>query len=158
MNTKIKWLSLAIALLFMTTTLSGALDISARPPVESLQDSLDSTEVSLPPRDDPSTALLGIVYFRLAINPSFSAISGIGLPTQEGKHPLRFISNLQWQNTGAASVILYFNVLTLKFDTTVGSSTGNAMFYMGPVEINDHLIGATDYIFKGIAWSITIEQ
>jgi hypothetical protein len=115
--------------------------------------------VSLPFLDnDSSSAIIAIGIFRLAINPSISEISGMGLPETEGTYPLRFISNLQWAVSGLGSMSIFFNPLTLKFETYSGSTSGQIMFFIGSVEINERLIGPTDYVFKGIAYSLEITK
>ena len=157
MKKKIMGFSLLISLLFLTTTLSGAINISQTQsaPFDPISNNPQEILTFL---DDSSSAIMAIGVFRLAINPSFSDISGVGLPNQEGKYPARIILNLQWTASGPGSVILYFNPLTLKFSTHTGSTSGHMLYFIGSVEINDHLIGAKDYIFKGIAFSLEITK
>jgi hypothetical protein len=157
MKKKIMSYSIIISIFFMTTTLSGALDISQSQLIP--QDHIsNNSEKMIPFLDDPSSAIMAIGIFRLAINPTFSDITGLGLPDNDGKFPARIILNLQWTVSGPGSVILYFNPLTLKFETHTGSTSGHMLYYFGSVEIKEHLIGATDYIFKGIAFSLEITK
>ena len=108
--------------------------------------------------DETASFIFGAVFLRLVINPSFSTISGIGLPTTEGKHPARFIANLQWGTTGPTSTILYVNLLNPKFETIPGSTSGKIILYMGSVEVTNRLAGITEYSFKGLAWSVNIQK
>ncbi len=150
--------SILVTLLFMATTFSGAINITH---LQSTPNTVipDTSPVSLPLlNDDPSSAIMAIGIFRLAINPSLSEISGLGLPDKEGKFSVRIISNLQWAASGLGSMILFFNPLTLKFETYSGSTSGHMMLFMGSVEIKERLVGATDYVFKGIAYSLEITK
>ena len=158
MNKKIMGFSILVTLLFIATAFSGAIHITH---LQSTPNTIipDNSPVGLPFRDnDSSSAIIAIGIFRLAINPSISEISGLGLPDTEGTFPLRIISNLQWTVSGFGSMCIFFNPLTLKFETYSGSTSGQIMFFIGSVEINERLIGATDYVFKGIAYSLEITK
>lgn len=158
MKKKIMGFSILVTLLFMATASSGAIHITY---LQSMPNPTipHSSPVSLPFLDnDSSSAIIALGIFRLAINPSLSEISGAGLPDTEGTYPLRIISNLQWSVSGLGSMVIFFNPLTLKFETFSGSTSGHIMFFIGSVDINERLIGATDYVFKGVAYSLEITK
>jgi hypothetical protein len=156
MKKKIMGFSILVTLLFIATTFSGAANISQFHSTSNTLIPNKSPESLQLPNDDPSSAIMAIGIFRLGINPSISEISGLGLPEKEGKFPVRIISNLQWTTSSLGSMILFFNPLTLKFETYSGSTSGHMMLFIGSVEIKERLIGATDYVFKGIAYSLEI--
>ena len=158
MKKKIMGFSILVTLLFMATTFSGAIHITHLQPTSNTVISDPSLVSSQLLNDDPSSSIMAIGIFRLAINPSLSEINGLGLPDKEGKFSIRIISNLQWTVSGLGSMIVFFNPLTLKFETYSGSTSGHMMLFMGSVEIQEKLIGATDYIFKGIAYSLEITK
>ncbi len=158
MKKKIMGFSILVLLLFIAPTFSGAMCITSLQPTPNTIIT-ESSPVSLPFIDDDSSSfIMAIGIFRLAINPALSEISGLGLPEKEGKFPVRIISNLQWVASGLGTMIVFFNPLTLKFETYSGSTSGHIMLFMGSVEIKERLVGATDYIFKGIAYSLEITQ
>lgn len=158
MKKRIMGFSILVSLLFIGTTFSGAIHITHLKSTPNTRIS-DTPLVSLPfLNDDTSSFIMAIGIFRLAINPSVSEISGLGLPDKEGTFPVRIISNLQWTASALGSVIVFFNPLTLKFGTYSGSTSGHIMLFIGSIEINERLVGATDYVFKGIAYSLEITK
>ena len=158
MKKKIMCFSILVTFLFMATTFSGAIHST------SLQSTPDTVIPNISPvnppflNDDTSSVIMGIGIFRLAINPALSTISGLGLPDKDGKFPVRIISNIQWTASGLGSMIVFLNPLTLKFETYSGSTSGHMMIFMGSVEVKERIVGATDYVFKGVAYALEITK
>lgn len=157
MKTKVRGIGILITVLFMATPISGAIDVSqfhSTPPDFAINDSQEMFSIL----DDSYSALIAIGLFRLVINPIFSEIAGLGLPDEEGRYPVRIISNLHWTASGLKSMVFSYNPLTLRSYSYTGSTSGESMFYVGSVKIkaNEGLVRSTEYRFIGIAFSLKI--
>ena len=147
-----------ITILFMATTLSGAINVSQFQSTPRSLASSDSQEMFPIIDNDSSSAIIAIGFFRVVINPAFSEIAGLGLPDKEGRYPVRIISNLHWTASGPRSMIFSYFPLTLRSFSYTGSTSGQSLFYVGLVKIetNKGLVRSTEYTFIGIAFSLKI--
>ena len=128
MKTRVMGIGILITILFMATTLSGAINVS---PFQSTPLNLASNDSqTMVPilDDDSSSAIIAIGVFRVVINPTFSEIAGLGLPDKEDRYPVRIISNLHWTTSGPRSMIFSYNPLTLRTFSYTGSTSGQSMF------------------------------
>ena len=157
MKIRIMGTGILITILFMGIVLPGATNVSQFHSTPLNLASNDPQEMCSTPRNS-SSAIIALCIFRLAINPTFSKINGLGLPDKEGKYSVRIISNLHWTASGLRSMIFSYNPLSLRAYSHTGSTSGQSMFYVGSVKIkaNEGLLRSTEYTFIGIVFSLKI--
>jgi len=107
MKTRVMGIGILITILFMATTLSGAINVSQFHSTPLSLASSESQAMFPSLDDDSSSAIIAIGVFHVVINPNFSEIAGLGLPDKEDRYPVRIISNLHWTSSGPRSMIFF---------------------------------------------------